>query len=144
MIILLIISAYLFFISISSIICHKKQFIKYYNSPEYHFIYDNQKLKKLPWKLFENIFRTISAIFIILIISNILNIKWYWSILIYLIISYPLIMFLSPSYFRYFGYKTKPKFNLALGKYIREEVYIIDAFITFLLGVIFFIIGINL
>ena len=80
----------------------------------------------------------LSIVFLVITISNIANLKWYWSILISVVSVFLLSGLFAKIYSSIFGYKTKPVLSLEAGGYIRQNVNIIDSLITFCLGLLLF------
>jgi len=70
-------------------------------------------------------------------IRELWELKWYWNILISIILTYVLSRLLAKFYSSILGYKTKPQPPL----YVRYNMHIIDAIITFAVGLIIFFIS---
>jgi len=92
-------------------------------------------------KLLLQLLPVISFIFLTILISNIGDLKWYWS----LIISILAVLVLSNIFANIYsssilGVKTKPQISLRAGGIVRYHVHIINAIITFALGLILFFI----
>lgn len=80
-------------------------------------------------------------VMLLLTISELWELKWYWNILISIILTFMLSRFLAGFYSSILGYKTKPQLSLLEGGYIRHNIHIIDAIITFVIGMIVFFIS---
>lgn len=80
-------------------------------------------------------------VMLLLTISELWELKWYWNILISIILTFMLSSFLARFYSSILGYKTKPQLSLLEGGYIRHNIHIIDAIITFVIGMIVFFIS---
>lgn len=92
-------------------------------------------------KLLFILFFSITFAILVTQISNIVNIKWFWCIVIAIFI----VLFLSRMsaiiYSTFLGYKTKPHLSSSTLDYVRSNLHIIDALITFGLGFILFLIS---
>lgn len=75
-----------------------------------------------------------------LTISEIWELKWYWNILISIILTFVLSNILANLYSSILGYKTKPQLSLVQGGYVRHNIHIVDAIITFAVGLIIYFI----
>ena len=73
-------------------------------------------------------------------ISEIWESKWYWNILISIILTFALSNILANLYSSILGYKTKPQLSLIHGGYVRNNIHIVDAIITFIAGLIIYFI----
>jgi hypothetical protein len=71
--------------------------------------------------------------------SAIWELKWFWNILISTILTFMLSTFLAGFYCSILGYRSKPQFSLIVGGYVRHNIHIVDAIITFAVGVVIFI-----
>ena len=74
-------------------------------------------------------------------ISELWELKWYWNILISIILTFILSNILAGFYSSLLGYKTKPQLSLLEGGYVRHNIHIVDALITFVIGAIVFFIS---
>jgi hypothetical protein len=72
-------------------------------------------------------------------INSLSDLKWYWNLIIVWVITGFKDIF-STLYSIFFGYKSKPTLDLIAGGMVRYNIYIIDALITFVLGLILFLI----
>jgi multisubunit Na+/H+ antiporter MnhG subunit len=63
-----------------------------------------------------------------------LGLKWYWSMIIAFILNKIISQFLANIYFSLIGYKTKPKFSLIAGGYVKQNMHIVDYLITLFIG----------
>lgn len=74
-------------------------------------------------------------------ISELWELKWFWNILISIILTFILSNILEGFYSSILGYKTKPQLSLLEGGYVRHKIHIDGAIITFLIGTIVFFIS---
>ena len=88
-----------------------------------------------------SLFTLLPFIMLVITVNKILDFKWYWNLIISFVISALTWDTLSSIYSSLFGYKSKPSMSLQAGGYVRHNIYIIDALITFGLGLIIYLIG---
>lgn len=74
-------------------------------------------------------------------VNELWELKWYWNVLISIGLTFLLSQILASLYCSILGYKTKPQFSLLQGGYVRHNIHIIDAIITFVIGIIIFFIS---
>lgn len=76
--------------------------------------------------------------FVLMVISIVLllGLKWYWSIIIAFLINKITSQFLANIYSSLLGYKTKSKFSLTNGGYVKQNIHLVDYFITLAIGVL--------
>lgn len=74
-------------------------------------------------------------------LSEIWELKWFWNILISIVLVFVLSNILAGFYSSILGYKTKPHLSLLQGGYVRNNIHIVDALITFTIGVIIYFIA---
>lgn len=129
MIYIQIISAFLFLISIGSIKIHR--------SKNADAMIENRAGGKL---LFTALY-LVAFVIIVDLISDIVNIKWFWSFLIAILFELFLSKLLALFYSSLLGYKSKPHLSLSTLDYVRSNLHIIDALITFGLGFILYLIS---
>jgi len=123
-----VVSAVLFLISIGSMSIHRTK-----NA-------DAMIENSFGGKLLLTVFSLIPFVFLTIVISNIGNLKWYWSFIISIIIIFMLSGILTDIYSSILGYKSKPSLSLRAGGHVRYNLHIFDAIITFVLGLILYIV----
>lgn len=123
-----VISGLFFLISIRSMMLHRNQ------------NHDARIEASIGGKLILTTFSLLSFIMMTIIISKVGNLKWYFStpisIFIVLIFSFPV----TSIYNSIFGILSKPTLSYFTGRMERNNLYIIDALITFGIGFILFLI----
>jgi len=82
-----------------------------------------------------------SFVMLLLNLNNINNIKWYWNFGIAILLTLLLSGLFTIFYSSLLGYKSKPSISIIQGGYVRHSLHIIDAIITFIVGLILFIIS---
>lgn len=92
-------------------------------------------------KLLFILFYLITFAILVALISNILNLKWFWNLLIAIVFAFNLSKILALVYSSFLGYKSKPHLSLSTFDYVRSNIHIIDALITFGLGFILYLIS---
>ena len=126
----LILCIVLFIISIGSINKHRKK------NP------DSIAESSFKGKLLLFICTLLPFITLIISVSTLFDLKWYWSLIISFIGIFFLQDGLSTLYCSIFGYKTKPHLSLFEGKMVRYNMQIVDAVITFVIGLILLLVTI--
>lgn len=92
-------------------------------------------------KLILSLMPMIAFVFLVITMSKIVNLKWYWSILVSFITYLFTWRFLTRNYCLFFGIKTKPFFSFTEGKMIRANVHLEDAILTLVVGVVMLLIA---
>lgn len=128
MIILQVVTAVLFLISIGSMNIHRTK-----NSTA---MIENS----ISGKLLLLLLPLLSFVFLTISISNIGHLKWYLSIIISIISVFLLAGLLANIYSSILGFKSKPSLSIQAGGYVRHNLHIIDSLITLCLGIILFLI----
>ena len=82
----------------------------------------------------------VSFIMLFLSVENINHSKWYWNFGISILLTLFLSEILSKIYSSVLGVKSKPTMSIRTGGYVRHNVNIIDAIITFIAALILFLI----
>lgn len=82
----------------------------------------------------------VSFIMLFLSIENINHSKWYWNFGISILLTLFLSEILSKIYSSVLGVKSKPAMSIRTGGYVRHNINIIDATITFIAALILFLI----
>lgn len=95
----------------------------------------------LSGKLILSLIPMIAFVFLVITVSKIVNLKWYWSILVSFITYLFTWRFLTRNYCLFFGIKTKPFFSFTEGKIIRANVHLEDAILTLVVGVVMLLIA---
>ena len=80
-------------------------------------------------------------VMVILNLNNITNIKWYWNFIIAILFNFPLSVLLANIYSSFLGYKSKPSLSLITFDYVKHNLHIIDAIITFVIGLILYFVS---
>lgn len=75
-------------------------------------------------------------------IHELVEYKWYWEMLITILVVISTRGFLSQIYIKYFGIKTAPTFSLKDGDYIRYNHHPLNAIISFLIGLVIYLISV--
>jgi len=115
-------SLILFLISIGSINLHRAK------NPDT--IIENSTIGKL----IMTVSLTLPFVLLIFTVSEIWGYKWYWNILISIILTFLLSSILTVFYSIIIGYKTKPQISFFEGGNFRYKIHIIDSIITFVVG----------
>ena len=90
-------------------------------------------------KLLLLFFTLLPFVMLVVSISTLLDLKWYWSLIISIVVAILFGKLFATLYSSVFGYKQKmDKIVLDLGGY--PNLHIVDALITFILGVLLYII----
>lgn len=129
MIYLQIIGSILFLISIGSMRIHRTK-----NA-------DAMIENSISGKLLLSALPLLSFVMLILNLNNITNIKWYWNFVIATLFTFLLSVLLANIYSSILGYKSKPSISLMAGGYVKHNLHIIDAIITFVIGIILYFVS---
>ena len=92
-------------------------------------------------KLLLSFLTLLPFIMLVISVSTLFDLRWYWSLIISFVGTILLWDVLSWLYSSVFGVKTKPTLSLLELKYVRYNLHIIDALITCALGVILYLIA---
>lgn len=80
-------------------------------------------------------------VLLVLNLNNIINIKWYWNFGIATFFTFLLSVLLANIYSSILGFKSKPSPSLMTGTYVKHNLHIIDAVITFVIGLILYFVS---
>ncbi len=92
-------------------------------------------------KLISIIVIIISVILLIITNSNIFNVKWYWGLAITIPMLFVAGPLLTNMYVFMFGIKSKWYPSLMAGKHVRDDLHFFNSIITFILGLIVYLIS---
>lgn len=81
-----------------------------------------------------------SFVLLILCITKITTLRWFWNIPIAFLVHTVSWEFLTDFYSSVFGIKTKPQISIFQGGMVKHNLHFVDALVTFGLGLVFFII----
>lgn len=82
-----------------------------------------------------------SFVLLILCLTKITTLMWFWNIPIAFLVHIVSWQYLTDIYSSVFGIKTKPQISIFQGGMVKHNLHIIDALVTFGLGLVFFIIA---
>ncbi|MFV0180526.1 hypothetical protein OBK28_13290 [Empedobacter falsenii] len=73
------------------------------------------------------------------IITNVVDVKWYWDIILFVI--NVILIYILGGLFGYLyrflvGYKTKPQISLTAGRFVRKPLPVVDAIISFVIAIV--------
>jgi len=127
MIYLNIVTSVFFLISIRSMMTHRSK-----NADALIEMY-------IGWKIFLHFFILLSFLMLSRSIHNITEIKWFWNLVIVFLSYFILSKLLVIIYSSIFGFKSKTRMNWTTGSYGRHHLPYMDAIITFIIGLILFL-----
>ncbi len=82
----------------------------------------------------------LSFIMLFLSVENINHANWYWNFGISILLTFLLSEIFARVYSSVIGFKSKPSLSINAGGYVRHNVNIIDAIITFIAALLLFLI----